>query len=492
METLPRRHFLGRAVGIGATAATPLAAGSASRPNVLLIMTDQHRADAIGAYGNRVIRTPHLDSLAKDGARFTNCWVQHPVSMPSRASIFTGRYPSVHRVRTNGVPLPRHETTLGQVLLENGYRTGGAGKFHFLPHLDRPLPTMETHPDPFYGFQEFHIGEDDRTGEYGLWLSRYHPEHSRLRDHEIPTELHHTWWTASHTVNFIRDCASRGLPFFAFCSFVDPHHGYNPPPPYRQMYREDEVPAPVKREGELEDKPPFFKQQSARWRSLNERAKYHRTQYYGEVTFIDDSIGRILAALDDLRLRETTLIIFTSDHGDLLGDHHLFFKGPFHYRACANVPLILSWPPRVRSGKVIQGIVQEIDIFPTIADLVGIKNPPGVQGRSQKAVLTTDARHTGYESALIQFGISGETAEAADAQDATFPDLCTIRSPKWRLTYYPGKDYGELYDLEDDPDEFVNRWNDQAVQRVKRGLKDELLDRVLAAHDPLPLREAPY
>jgi arylsulfatase len=491
MQHLSRRQFLGQAAN--AALVTAMAqAGSAARPNVLFIMTDQQRADALGAAGNTVIRTPHLDALAKDGVLFRHCWVQHPVCMPSRASIFTGRYPSAHRVRTNGVALPPYETTLAQTFLENGYRTGGAGKFHFVPHLNRQLPTMDTHPGPFYGFQEFHIGEDDRTGEYGLWLKRYHPEYAGKRDHELPVEVHHTSWTASHTIDFIKKCGGRGEPFFAFCSFVDPHQGYDPPPPYRTMYKEADMPAAISRPGELDDKPPFFKSFAKQWQSVTDRWRYHRTQYYGEVTFIDDAVGRIVAALEGLRIRENTLVLFTSDHGDMLGDHGLFFKGPFHYRGCTNVPLLFHWPGHLRAGKRVDGMVQEIDLFPTITALLGLTNPPGVQGKSQKPVLTTDSTDTGYESALIEFGTSGATVPNLVRPDAETPDLYTIRSAKWRMSYYPGKEYGELYDLENDPHEFINRWNDPSMQATKRRLKDELLDRVLAAHDPLPVREELY
>ena len=497
MGLTSRRKFLARAggAGVAATTAIPAPAGqplalpsASSRPNVLLVMTDQHRADAMGAYGNKVIHTPNLDSLAKGGVLFTECWVQHPVCMPSRASIFTGRYPSAHRVRTNGVSLPRSEKTLAQVFLEGGHRTGGAGKFHFVPHLNRELPIMETHPDPFYGFQEFHLGEDGRLGEQALWIKRQHPEYAGKPDNEIPVELHNTYWTASHTINFIRESVRRNQPFFAFCSFVDPHHSYNPPPPYRDMYKEQEMPAALARTGELEDKPPFFKEWSNNYRRLEARLAYHRTQYYGEVTFIDDSIGRLLNVLKELRILENTLVVFTSDHGDMLGDHGMFYKGPFHYRACTNTPLIIHWPGHVLPGKRIAGIVQEIDLLPTILDLAAIPCPPGVQGKSQKAVLSTNATGTGYSSALIEHGTSGATAPKLGREEG-LPDVYTIRSSKWRLSYYPGQDYGEIYDLGNDPDEFINRWRDPAIEPVKRRLKDELLDRVLAAHDPLPVRE---
>ena len=488
MPGLTRRELLA-----GAAAASALSgAASQRKPNVLLIMTDQHRSDVIGAYGNPVIRTPNLDRLAADGTRFRNCWTQHPVCMPSRASIFTGRYPNAHRVRTNGVRLPEYEVTLAKHLRANGYRTFGAGKFHFIPHFEGKLPLMENHPEPYYGFEEFHIGEDARRGEHRVWLEREHPDFADKPDHLLPHELHNTGWVRDHAIDFLRRAATRPEPFFAFASFVDPHHPYDPPSPYNEMYKEKDVPPPMVRPGELDDKPPFIRAISESQRRVYARSGYHRTQYYGEVTFADDAIGRILKTLDDLKLRENTLVIFTADHGDLLGDHFLFYKGQYHFRQCASVPLIVNWPGVVRSGQVIDGIVQEIDLFPTIMDLAGLSNSPGVQGRSQRAVLTGSGSGTGYDSALIEHGISGASLPAAEKLDNRVPDVWTLVTPEWRISYSPRSETGQLYDLSADPNEFVNRWSDPKMDAVRERLTRQLLDRVLEAHDPLPVRELPY
>jgi arylsulfatase len=467
---------------------------TATPPNVLLIMTDQHRMDAIGAYGNPAIRTPILDSLAASGVRFTNCWTQHPTCMPSRASIFTGRYPSSHGVRSNGVRLPAHERTIAQTLLERGYSTFGAGKFHFIPHYPyrSPLPTMETHRGPYYGFEEFHLGEDGRSGEHWQWIQRNHPQFHLKPDHEVPVEIHNSGWVTNHTVDFLKRAADGSKPFFAFASFVDPHHSYNPPPPYRTMYREQDMPPIVARPSERSAKPAYYEKIYTAYRPLVEQAARHRAQYYGEVSLIDDCLGKILRTLDELKLRQNTIIVFTSDHGDLLGDHFLFYKGPYHYRQCASVPLIVNWAGGVRSGKVADGIVQEIDVMPTILDLAGCPAPPGVQGRSQKAVLTSDSSETGYSSALIQYGTSGVALAGAQAEEGATPDLWTLRTREWRLSYYPGIKTGELYNLSDDPHEFDNLWNRPGLERMRSSLKEELLDRMLAAHDPLPPREQPY
>lgn len=254
-------------------------------------MTDTHRVDAIAAYGNSAIRTPNFDRLAGGGVRFTNCWSQHPVCMPARATIFTGRYPGAHRVRTNGLRLPVTELTLPEYLRRNGYRTFGAGKFHFAPHYKGDVPTMATCPAPWYGFEEFHTGEDGRRGEQAEWIRREHARWAGKPDDVIPLGLHNTRWVANHTTDFLRRAAQEQKPFFAFASFVDPHQPYNPPPPYAAMYKEADMHPPLWREGELDGRPRHIADFSRKFKPLNDTVRRQRTQSYGEVTFIDDALG---------------------------------------------------------------------------------------------------------------------------------------------------------------------------------------------------------
>ncbi|MBN1417954.1 MAG: sulfatase-like hydrolase/transferase [Planctomycetes bacterium] len=472
---------------------------SGGRPNVLLIMTDTQRKDDMGIYGNPAIRTPNLDAIARGGVRFESAFSQAPVCMPARATIFTGRYPMAHRVRSNGVPLPRDEQTLAHLFARAGCRTGGAGKFHFIPHFPyrSPLPMMETHPEPYYGFQEFHLGEDGRSGEHWVWMKRTHPEYVDKPDHQIPPELHNSHWVADHTIDFIRRCAADGRRFFAFASFVDPHQPYNPPPPYRGMYREADMPPPLRREGELDRS--RFKKLAENLKAMNDRVAYHRTQHYGEMTFIDDSVGRIVKTLEDVGLREDTIIAFVADHGDMLGDHWLWWKGPYHYPGCSNVPLFFDWPGHLVPGKVVRGFAQQTDVLPTLLDLAGIEIPPGVQGRSLRAVLETDRTDTGYESAYIEYATRGAIhpdfpgGSRAGREGNDRPvDTFTIRTESWRCTVHSGLSQGELYDLEEDPDEFVNLWDDPAKRGVRGDLVLALIDRIAATRDPLPLREKPY
>ena len=510
MSDLSRRDFMNRALATGLTPVLGSALPSVShasqgnpetRPNVLLIMTDTQRLDDMGAYGNPIIRTPHLDSLANSGVRFDRCYTQCPACMPARATVFTGRYPMAHGVWSNGVPLPESEITLAHVFAGNGYRTGGAGKFHLVPHYPyrSPLPTMETHPEPFYGFQEFHLGEDGRSGEHWKWMQENHAEFVNKPDHEIPVELHNSYWSATHTLDFIKDCAGKQEPFFAFCSFVDPHQSYNPPPPYRDMYKAEDMPPPIRMEGEMEHSR-FRALAMERMKSNNEKAGYLRAQHYGEMSFIDDSVGRILATLDELRIRDNTLIVFVADHGDMLGDHWLWWKGAFHYPGCANVPLFFHWPGHLRDAKIVDGIVQQTDVLPTILALAGLENPPGVQGRSLKPLLTSDEEETGYEYAYIESCESGEyhpeflghQGKVNYRRIENPTDTLTIRSHRWRFTFYTNSSAGELYDLEDDPNEFVNRWDDSGLQDMKNELLVQLMNHVAATRDPLPPRVRPY
>ena len=476
-----------------------------NKPNVLLIMTDTQRKDDMGVYGNNIIKTPHLDKLAMEGIRFENCYATVPACMPARATIFTGRYPAAHGVRSNGIPLSENEITIADVFLENGYRTGGAGKFHFLPHYPyrkQILPTMDTHQDPFYGFQEYHLGEDGRSGEHWQWLERNHPEYAGKPDDQIPLELHNSYWSASHTIDFMRKCASEKEPFFAFCSFVDPHQSYDPHPHYSNMYKPEDMADPVRKEGEMDNKPPFQGKTAA----SNAHMRYtenwaeQKAKHYGEVTFIDDMVGRLLGVLEELEIRENTLIVFMSDHGDELGDHWLWWKGPWHYKGCSNVPLIFNWKGKISSSKVVHSYVQHTDIFPTIMEMTGMPIHPGVQGRSLKTILETDTLDTGYDFAYIESYHGGAVnPEFYTIQSKPIPDnkeervsAFSIRNDQWRITLCPGQDYGELYDLTNDPNEFSNLWDDVLFSEIKSKLTQKLIYRIVETRDPLPERMRPY
>jgi arylsulfatase A-like enzyme len=485
------------------------------KPNILLVTADQLRRDALGACGNRVIRTPHIDELANGGVVFDNHFTQHPLCTPSRWTIFTGRYPRSHGVRDNGVIYRDGEATLARLLKESGYRTGAFGKMHLTPQLLTRASEDENWPRDGFGFMERHLTDDSKRGDYLEDLARRDPavyqhvlrqgeekvredllsaaERSfdlapQLKESRVPPELHQSSWIADRLIESIR--RGNGKPFFSWCSFVDPHHPFDAPPPYASMYDPAAMPLPARRENEMDDKPPHFREMIRGLSPGNEKYELFRVtdrgwqalraNYYGMVSLIDHNVGRIVEALRQAGVFEDTLIVLTSDHGELLGDHGLLFKGPFHYDGLIRVPLILRWGEAVRGGSRVSGITQHTDLLPTLLGCCGVPVPRGVQGRSLQPLLGGDDG-AGYEQALVEHNCGDWGLH-----------LKTLRSRQWRLTWYGGGRAGELYDLARDPDELENRWADAAYREVREELQDRLLDRLLATEDAAQERQSKY
>ncbi|HWD81332.1 MAG TPA: sulfatase-like hydrolase/transferase, partial [Kribbella sp.] len=349
-------------------------------PNVLLICTDQQRFSAMGAYGNDEVETPNLDRLAAQGALFENCYVQSPVCAPSRASLMTGRHVHQHGLWANGVALPDHERLFSKDLADAGYDCGLVGKFH----LDACFGgrTEQRHDD---GFRVFRWAHDPYPGssenEYHRWLYTVRPDLAGAElDHDsLPTELHYSHWIGSQTIDFLTRSRDRDKPFFFVANFFDPHHGFGAPEEYVRRYRAKEVSRPIP--DDLSTKPPI--QTEASHESYAGHARGFTTYspselqevkaaYYAMVTLVDDEVGRILDALDAERLSNDTLVVFTSDHGEMLGDHELMLKGPMLYEQAVRVPLILRRPSTLPAGTRRTDLVQWIDLSSTILTAAGL------------------------------------------------------------------------------------------------------------------------
>ena len=222
------------------------------------------------------------------------------------------------------------------------------------------------------------------------------------------------------------------------------------------------------------------------------------------LSFIDDAVGRLVQVLEELNLRQNTVIAFVSDHGDMLGDHWLWWKGGFHYQGCTGVPLFFNWPGQLKTGKVVEGMCQQTDVMPTLLDLAGIDIPVGVQGKTLKSVLTGDVTDTGYEHAFISSISSGayhpdffdQKGKRKNRRDENAVDIYSLRSRQWRFTVFAnaaqGTPQGELYDLQKDPHEFHNVWDDPGYQEQKQVLLRALFERLSQTRDPLPERTRPY
>ncbi len=517
----------------------------AKRPNFLFIITDQQRADHVGCYGNDIVRTPSIDSLAASGIRFTRNYVANPVCMPNRASIMTGRMPSLHGCRHNGIALSREHTTFVEVLRDAGYRTALIGKSHLqgmtgmppgmsfevddglsapseayrdafkdqrkgppyelevLPRWDRPLADrMQEH---FYGFEHVEIADDhaDRAGgDYLLWARSQHPDFGSLVGPEnahpdnrinapqawrtrVPEELYSTTYIEQRTIAYLEQCAKAENPFFIQMSFPDPHHPFTPPGKYWDMFNPDDMPVPASfGKGDL----PPLKQMVDVMRDGSDlrdnQAPFAVTERetqeiialtYGSIAMIDDSIGRVLAALKRLGLDQDTVVVFTADHGDYMGDHGIMLKLLLHYQGLIRIPLIWSEPgmqPQVNSG-----LASTLDLSASIMRRAGIQPFNGNQGRNLLA-----PESEAPECLLIE-----EDTQRPINVFKRPQRLRTLVTKRWRMTYRHGEDWGELFDLENDPDEIVNLWDDPSHAGTRAELTDVLMRKMVDMQDRAPL-----
>ncbi|TQM10858.1 sulfatase family protein [Pseudonocardia kunmingensis] len=463
-------------------------------PNVLLICTDQQRFDALGASGNPHIATPNLDRLAAEGVLFENCYVQNPVCAPSRATLMTGRYVSTHGLHANGVDIDPGEEMFTKLLAGGGYDCGLVGKFHLgacfagrsEPRLDDGFRVFRWAHDPYPGSSE---------NAYHRWLRAAHPDlYAQARAGSVgwdslPTEAHYSRWIGDETIEFLRAGRQDGKPFFFVANFFDPHHGFGAPPEYRERYDAAALPPRVGAEGELASKPAVFTDASKGSYAGHARgfADYTddeldevRAAYYAMVTLVDDEVGRILDALEAEGLAEDTVVVFTSDHGEMLGDHQLMLKGPFHYDCAVRVPLIVRWPGRFAPARRTE-LVQWVDLAPTFLDLAGVAPSPRHQGASLRGLLIGE--DTAWRDwALCQYRDSGHAYDPP--VHATM-----LRHDRWKLVVHHGapasrrERTGELYDLESDPDELVNRWADPGHRDVRVELQELLIDVLVGVED---------
>lgn len=519
------------------------------RPNFIFIITDQQRADHLGCYGNRTVRTPHIDALAARGVRAEQCYVATPICMPNRAAFMTGRMPSVNGVRHNGIELSLDETTVVDGLREAGWRTALVGKSHLQCINDRPAQVppdredrlarearrrpagawnqeletrWETDPNhelclPYYGFERVYLSimhGDGQTGHWRRWLRQQTEDADKLIGPEnatptpkielfrcrqawrtrVPEELYPNTWITDRTIDLIRDYARSSAPFFIQCSFPDPHHPFTPPGKYWSMYSPDDVDLPVSYHTKHLNVPPHLawcwemrdtgkavKHTQALFACSEREAREAIALNYGTITQIDDGVGRIVAEVEKLGLAQNTVIVFTADHGDFMGDHQLLLKGPLHYRGLIRVPMIWACPAG-RKGGTTDALMSTIDLAPTILERAGVPPWNGIQGQSLLPLFFGEKKAP-RDSLLIEE--EGQRCYLGFSHRAKARTLLTHAH---RLSIYAGAGWGELYDLANDPHECINLWADPAAQKLKGELLGQLAHRMLdyAETSPYP------
>ncbi|MSV27915.1 MAG: DUF4976 domain-containing protein [Bryobacterales bacterium] len=473
-----RRSFLQTTTG--AALAAP-----ASRPNVLLILADQLRFDCLGAHGNRLIRTPHLDRLAAGGADFTGAFVQAPVCVPSRVSLLTGRYPHSHKNRVNYTPCDPSEIFLQRRLRDAGYQTGSVGKLHYFPPtaaharstgFDRVLlDDGVAATDPYSDYVKWRGANDPNAATPYLTTEKGAANPFRG---VIPYQFTPTHWTGEESCRMLREFAASPRPFFLHCSFFKPHSPYTVPPPYDTMYGSIDIPLPPRISlDQIHELPLPVQKQILRF---NPQYNMDRTRlqwiwrsYYGAVSMVDYEVGRILDELERSGRAADTIVIFTTDHGDQLLEHGLEGKNLF-YESSVHIPMLVRFPGRVQPG-VERGLVEQVDVVPSVLEWCGLPAAPRVQGRG-----LFHARDAVFAENIIPEVITGGGRDYAfvpgeGIKGVRHPDAKMVRTARWKLNYYPGQG-GELYDLAEDPGEIRNLFNEPGLQATVREMKDRLLD----------------
>ena len=448
-----------------------------ARPNILWYCTDQQRFDTIGALGNPHVKTPAIDALVKGGTAFTHAYCQSPICTPSRSSFMTGMYPSrVHNTRNGNESFPAFPPVITKLIAEAGYECGLVGKFHLQSSGRRTEPRI----DDGYSYWKFsHAPRDDwKAGhDYAEWVRERGGDLDALRNSEarVPAELHQTTWASERAIEFIR--RPRGCPWLLSVNIYDPHPPFIPPRAYLDKFDPQLMPGPHFRESDLD--------QQARLEGIDfqgevrspdaRNAKLIQAKYYAMIALIDDQLARIVNALEETGQRQNTVIIFTSDHGEALGDHGLLEKGCRFYEGLVRVPLVFSWPGTIGANVQSDALVELLDKTATILELAGVPQPDYAQGKSLLPILTGEA-----PTDVHREFVRSEYFDALDPHftggDGTYATM--HRTGQHKLTVYHGHGLGELYDMRSDPHEFNNLWDDPTSQEIKR----EMLHASFDAH----------
>lgn len=516
--------------------------------NVIIFIADQLRADHLGFSGNTEVKTPNLDTLAGTSTRFTNAFVANPTCMPNRASLLTGRWPSVHGTRHNGIPLDPDSNTFVRQLAMNGYQTAAVGKLHhqnmgwdFEPHqrnqiqqtspmlLDKTVPDATTRnwqegwdrwedqtlhdqqylplPADYYGYDhvDLIVGHGDAPGGHWAHWAREQginpkdlggrhasenisPHWEQVYTSSIPAAAHPTRYVGLKAIENLERFAAKDKPFFLFVSFPDPHHPFAPPKEYAARYDPDSFSLPESFFDDPDNIPKHIKSLLAK-RGIPDRDptmafSVSEDQYrdalaaqYGLIEFMDEEIGKILETLDATGLSTNTTVMFTSDHGDLFGDHGLMLKHFVHYRSVTNVPLLIKLPDQA-DARVYEGLVSTTDLAPTIMELTDTPLYRGLQGQSLVSVLHGASTVKERSALLIE-----EDQPFAPEGLAAPSKIRTVVSRNGRLTRYYGTEELEVYDYENDPHERKNIASWHAPGYRQRELERHLTDELIRLND---------
>lgn len=499
------------------------------QPNILLIMTDQHRPDHTGFGGNKLVQTPNLDALAAQSMQFNRAHVANPICMPNRASIFTSRMPSLHGTRYNGIALDWHVETFPRILKNAGYHTAHLGKCHLqnmnimksaaARQTDRMAPgeafsraqypsgwdqyeDLFRHknervemPDDYYGFAEVDLvvaHSDACGGHYYHWLLEKGIDPTSIQGHtgalaydspshmtrktSTPEELYPTRYITDVACQFLEQrAADPATPFMAVVSYPDPHHPFTPPGKYFDMYSPDDFNLPETfsdfHDGgaphylkALREGPSGLRKGVNMFAPTETELREMGAKEFGMISMIDHGVGTLLNTLNRLGFADNTIIVFTSDHGDMFGDHGVMLKGGMHYEGCTRVPLLMKVPGAATG--VCDSLISSLDIGPTLLSQAGLSPFHGMQGRDASSLFQDQA-------ARIRVELLIEEDQLNDILGVGRPlRMRTLITEQARLTIYDGYEGIELFDLDSDPVEMNN------LQHADPALRAAMMERL--------------
>lgn len=464
--------------------------------NVVWFCTDQQRWDTINSLGNHYLKTPNIDKLVKEGVAFTRAYTQAPICTPSRSCFLTGRYPRTTKAFYNGNDnYSKDEKLVTKILADSGYTCGLAGKLHLTSAQGR----MEKRTDDGYSYMQWseHPNDDwtNKENDYQNWLREkglnwediYGGEYSSMatwppkknpnftgKTVGVHAEYHQTTWCVEKAIDFIAQNKNSETPWLISLNPYDPHPPLDPPPEYKDRLRIQDMPLPNYKDGEMDNKPPHQQKdlvqggqdgQAEPFYTLSDDDRRERFRdYYAEIELIDDQFGKLMEYIHHIGEKDNTLVIFMSDHGEMNGDHGLYWKGAYFYESLVHVPLIMSCPSRILQGIRSEALVELVDIAPTILDLAGVEVPFYMQGKSLVPILTGEAAPDYHKDSVYCEYYHGLKGTHEDIYATMYYD------GRYKLVSYHGKTYGELYDHASDQGEVDNLWDNPSYAAIKAQL----------------------
>jgi arylsulfatase A-like enzyme len=465
------------------------------QPNILLIMTDQQRFDSLGCYGADFAHTPRLDCMARQGVRFENCYCNNPICTPSRASLMTGHSLLHHNVHQLHSELDDRFKLFPSYLQSLGYHTSLVGKLH-VSSWKREAELRHPHDgfDDYLWCHDPTLAIDSPFNAYARWLADRDPVYlAQLKAKRwgalAPAHLHMTTWASEQTIDLIRN-RPENKPFFIKMSVFDPHNPYDKcPEEYAAKVDMNKMPDRIGMDSDMSRMPKGIQQEHHDSYSnyTLEDITNMRRGYHGSVSLIDEKVGDVLDELDRQGIAGNTLVLFVSDHGDMLGDHQLLVKGAFFYDACTRVPLLMRWPDQIAAGQIRADLAQVNDLAATILSAAGMSDDAIAQAMPESCNLLATHNTCGSgkarEYAICHYLNTGLSSKSTLPNRYFDPPIYAsmIRDDQHKLNVYWNGTEGmecQLFDMVHDPNECHDLSDNAASLLIKERLLNQLQERV--------------